>query len=127
MKKRILILDDNPINNRKYIDPLKEKFQVDVTLRMKSATRLIKTKEYDVIVIDIMMPSQFLKDNNEMMAGFNYYDEEIKKLGINSQIIFWSRLTESCFDKTKYSNDKFHFVHKSESSNHLLDSIEKLF
>ena len=77
MKKRILILDDNPINNRKYIDPLKEKFQVDVTLRMKSATRLIKTKEYDVIVIDIMMPSQFLKDNNEMMAGFNYYDEEI--------------------------------------------------
>lgn len=128
MKKSVLILDDNPVNNRKYIDPLKEKFQVDVTLRMRSATRLLKTRHYDVVVIDIMMPSQHLSDNDEMIAGFNYYEEEVSKLGINSKILFWSRLTDSCFDKAKYSDeDKFHFVHKSESANHLLKSIEALF
>lgn len=125
--KKVLILDDNPINNNKYIIPVKEKYSVDVTFLMSSATRMLKSREYDIVVIDIMMPSQGLSNKDEMSAGFNYYQEVLRNLHLKCKILFWSRLTESCYDKTLYPNDgNFDFVHKSESRNHLLNKINAM-
>ena len=125
--KNVLILDDNPINNSKYIIPVKEKYHVDVTFRMSSATRMLKSRVYDIVVIDIMMPTQGLRNNDEMTAGFNYYQEVVSQLGLNCKILFWSRLTESCYDNTLYPNNgNFDFVHKSEYQNHLLEKIETM-
>lgn len=126
--KKVLIIDDNPINNSKYIDELKKVYDVTVALRMLSAIRLLKKSTWDVVVIDVMMPTQILSTNNEMKAGFDFYEQEVKKLHLSSKIIFWSRLNESCFDEAKYPADKgFCFVHKSVESNHLRLQIDKLF
>ena len=127
MNKKILIIDDNPINNAKYIDVLKSSYDVTVAIWMRSALRLLKSKKWDVVVIDVMMPTQILVTDDEMKAGFAFYDSEIKKLNISSKIIFWSRLSDSVFDPNKYPKRcGFEFVHKSEDANHLKNVIDKL-
>lgn len=126
--RTILILDDNPRNNERYIDELKKEYEVTVTFKMISALRLLKKKNWDVVVIDVMMPTQILTSDNEMKAGFVFYDQEIKKLNLKSKIIFWSRLADSCFDTSKYpASAGFCFVRKSEQSDHLKKEIDKLF
>ena len=42
MNKKVLIIDDNPINNAKYIDALKLRYDVSVAICMRSALRLFK-------------------------------------------------------------------------------------
>ena len=92
------------------------------------ALRLLKKKIWDAVVIDVMMPTQILKSDNEMKAGFSFYDQEVKKLNLKSKIIFWSRLGDTCFDTTKYPESKgFCFVRKTEKSDHLKKEIDKLF
>lgn len=125
--KRVLILDDNPINNKKYIKEVEKKYYTDIVLRMQSAVRLIKQRKYDVIVIDVMMPTQMLHTHNEMTAGFDFYNAHLSNLKLKSKIVFWSRLTDTCFDRNKYSDTSiFSFVHKSESPDHLLTAIDKV-
>ena len=126
--KKVLIIDDNPINNSKYIEELKKCYDVTVALRMLSAIRLLKKSRWDVVVIDVMMPTQILSTYNEMNAGFDFYDQKVKNLHLSSKIVFWSRLNASCFDEEKYPASKgFCFVHKSEDSKHLKTQIDKLF
>lgn len=125
--KKVLIIDDNPINNDRYIIEVKKEYITDVVLAMRSAIRMLKSKSYDVIVIDVMMPTQILETHNEMTAGFDFYDTYIKKLCKNSKVIFWSRLTDSCFDHNKYSDiNKYSYIQKSDTSDHLLKGINKI-
>ena len=127
MNKKVLIIDDNPINNAKYIDALKVSYDVSVAIWMRSALRLLKSKKWDVVVIDVMMPTQILKTDDEMKAGFAFYDAEIKRLDLNSKITFWSRLSGNVFDSNKYpKSNGFYFVHKSEDANHLKKVIDKI-
>lgn len=127
MNKKILIIDDNPFNNAKYIDTLKSSYDVSVAIWMRSALRLLKSKKWDVVVIDVMMPTQILSTDNEMKAGFAFYDAEVKKLELTSKIIFWSRLSDNIFDSNKYPENRgFYFVHKSEDADHLKKVIDKL-
>ena len=78
--KKILLLDDNPRNNSRYIKALEKEYDVTVALKMLSALRLLKTRIWDVVVIDVMMPTQILKEDNEMLAGFAFYEQEVRKL-----------------------------------------------
>lgn len=127
MNKKILIIDDNPINNAKYIDALKLSYDVYVAIWMRSALRLLKSRKWDVVVIDVMMPTQILSTDNEMKDGFAFYDAEVKKLKLSSKIIFWSRLSDNVFDPKKYPESRgFCFVHKSEDADHLKKIIDKL-
>lgn len=128
MKKKILIIDDNPLNNAKYIDALKGDYDVSVAIWMRSALRMLKNSHWDVIVIDVMMPTQILASDDEMKAGFDFYDSEVKDLMLDSKIVFWSRLTDASFDPKKYPQDEgFYFVHKSENADHLKLVIDKFF
>ena len=72
--RKVLILDDNPRNNARYIDELKKEYEVTVAFKMIIALRLLKKKIWDAVVIDVMMPTQILKSDNEMKAGFSFYD-----------------------------------------------------
>ena len=124
---RILIIDDNPVNNSRYIDAVKSKHTVEVALKMCSAVRMLQTMTFDVIVIDVMMPTQILSTHNEMTAGFDFYESQVRPFNLKSKIVFWSRLTDSCFNKDVYSDEtKFSFVHKSENANHLLTEIDRI-
>lgn len=126
--KKILLLDDNPRNNSRYIKALEKEYDVTVALKMLSALRLLKTRIWDVVVIDVMMPTQILKEDNEMLAGFAFYEQEVRKLKLQCKVVFWSRLNDSCFDTSKYPPSKgFGFVHKADESDHLKKEIDKLF
>lgn len=125
--KKVLIIDDNPINNGKYISEVKKEYHTDTVLAMRSAIRMLKSRTYDVVVIDVMMPTQILKTHNEMTAGFDFYDTQIKNLCQDSKVIFWSRLTDSCFDHNKYSDTKkYSFAQKSDTPDHLLKEINRI-
>lgn len=125
--KKVLIIDDNPINNGKYISEVKKGYDTDTVLAMRSAIRMLESRTYDVVVIDVMMPTQILNTHNEMTAGFDFYETQIKNLCGNSKVIFWSRLTDSCFDRNKYNDtNKYSFVQKSDASDHLLKEINRI-
>lgn len=118
--KKILLIDDNPRNNSRYIKALEKEYDVTVAFKMLIALRLLKTRTWDVVVIDVMMPTQILKEDNEMLAGFAFYEQEVRKLKLKCKVVFWSRLNDSCFDASKYPPSMgFRFVHKAEESDHL--------
>lgn len=126
--KKILLIDDNPRNNSRYIKALEKEYDVTVAFKMLIALRLLKTRTWDVVVIDVMMPTQILKEDNEMLAGFAFYEQEVRKLKLKCKVVFWSRLNVSCFDASKYPPSMgFRFVHKAEESDHLKKEIDKLF
>lgn len=127
--KRVLILDDNPQNNKKYIDRVRQggRYVVDVTMKIVSAERMLRNNRYDYVVIDVMMPTQNLSSNDEMSTGFVFYRDVVKEMGLHSKIIFWSRLEETSFDN--FWEEKpagVTFVHKSQAEDHLRAHIDDL-
>ena len=129
MMKRILIIDDNPRNNNEYILPLRKYFKVDVIMSLKTAERLIRVNNYEVIVIDIMMPTQDPAINNELETGLQFYKLRLAKLYPQQKILFWSRLTSESYDKffsvNKPNNVSFLSKDRNDPS-HLLNKIRKI-
>lgn len=127
--KRILVLDDNPQNNSIYIDPLRLFYKVDVAMFLSSAERLMKCGTYDLIVIDVMMPTQNLSIDDELSTGFEFYKRKIKPLNPNQKVLFWSHLTKSSYDKFfKYDECSYiDFLEKNHHNvNHLLEKVEQI-
>ncbi len=130
--KSILVLDDNPQNNSSFVQPLMEFYQVDVAMAITSAERLIHRKKiqhkmYDLIIIDIMMPTQNLEIDNELLTGFEFYERRIKKEHPNQKVLFWSILTKKSYDDffIDESNINIDFIQKNfEDDNHLLKKVQ---
>jgi PleD family two-component response regulator len=57
MKKKILLIDDHPTDNSNFISVLRAVYEVDVTAYIETARIKLKQHKYDLVVIDIMMPS----------------------------------------------------------------------
>lgn len=128
----ILLIDDNPMNNYGYIDKLEKYYDVTVAVRLVSALRLIESRHFDIIIIDVMMPTQFLKSHNEAATGFEFYSERILPI-LNDQdskplILFWSRFGRTSFDEYFGDNkpDNVFFLHKNDDIDHLLKKIKLL-
>ena len=126
--KKILLLDDNPQNNESYINKLKNKFYVEECIWMDSAERLVTNNEFDVFVIDVMMPTQSLDTMDEIHTGFYFYKQRIKCLNLKCPIVFWSWLTESSYKEFwVIPPENTHFLHKEENNSHLVKFVESLF
>lgn len=126
--KKVLLIDDNPQNNRGYIDSLRLKYCVDVTIKLVSAERMLDNETFDAVIIDVMMPTQFLDTNDEMTTGFEYYEQCLKARKIDSKIVFWSRLVKSCYDEFFETPPKgTFFVHKDDDDEHLAKFMDKLY
>ena len=129
MRKKVLIIDDNPANNEHFIEPLENRFEVTVVMKLVSAERLIRIQYYDFIIIDVMMPSQGLLDVDEMLTGFVFYRDFILPLGLNSKIVFWSRFNPQIFtDFWEVPPSNAFYLQKSYAIDHLLEfllSIDK--
>lgn len=126
--KNILIIDDNPLNGEDYIAPLKEIYTVTVNVSLKDSYRRIQMNHYDLIVIDIMMPTQWLKNRDELKTGLYFYVEKLRELDNNNKrrYLFWSNLTQDTYDEffkdPKPAN--IDFVHKElRNINHLYDKV----
>lgn len=52
----VLLIDDNPINLQVLTNLLRKNYQLQTALDGKEALELIKTKQWDLIIADVMMP-----------------------------------------------------------------------
>lgn len=126
--KRILVVDDNPQNNSIYIDPLRQFYKVDVAMALSSAKRMMRNSNYDLIVIDVMMPTQNLSIDDELSTGFEFYKRIVNPLDPNQKVLFWSNLTNSSYEKFFINDKKTHidFLEKDHhNERHLLDKIKQ--
>lgn len=126
--KNILIIDDNPLNVKDYIEPLKEKYAVTVNVSLKDSYRRIQMNHFDIIVIDIMMPTQWLKNRDELKTGLFFYIEKLRELDKNNKrrYLFWSNLTQDTYDEffKDTKPDNIDFVHKElRNIHHLYDKV----
>ena len=125
MRKKILLIDDNPITNNILINKLRSHFDVDVVMYVNVATRLLNRINYDIIIIDVMMPTQNLNTRREMETGYFYYDNVVRRIRSHTPVIFWSRLSEDSFNTYFHNriNANLSFVQKNSETNDLLDAI----
>lgn len=129
MAKSILVIDDNPQNISSYIDPLRELYNVDVTMALSSAERMIKKKKYDLMVIDIMMPIQNLNITNELQTGLEFYRLKIEPYYPDKKILFWSNLAKDSFVKFFQNNSRNNlaFLGKDFDDNeHLFKKVKQI-
>ena len=111
-----------------YTRPVEREYQVDVVMKIVSVERLLRYKEYDYIVIDVMMPTQTLNSNDEMTSGFVLYRDILRSMNLQAKIIFWSRLDDDSFHSF-WGDDipqNCWFLHKTRTDNHLLLYIKSL-
>lgn len=126
--KKILVIDDNPTNNNIFISELKKYYSVDVAMYLVSATRLLKQKSYDLIILDVMMPTQNLNWSREMETGYYYYEHIIQSLNSNVPVLFWSRLYIDSFENyfhRDHSNN-IYFLHKDSDDNLLINRVREI-
>lgn len=67
----VLLIDDDPYGARAYVDALKDGgFQVEYVRSVERALELARSESFDVIVLDVMMPSGSAFDEIETEGGF---------------------------------------------------------
>lgn len=131
MRKRIIIIDDNPENCEDYVAPLKGKYEVSISMSLRDAIRKIKMFDYDLIIIDIMMPTNGIKKKDELKTGLFFYEEYLKPLEKEKElhILFWSNLSQRTYDDFfgECKPNNVDFAHKERrNKNHLLEKINEL-
>lgn len=127
--KTILVIDDNPLNNLAYIEPVESICEVKVTMSFATAYRRIMMYHYDLVVIDIMMPTQNLATHDELSAGLHFYTEKLQGENITSKILFWSNLSQETFNNYFQGSipPNVYFQHKElDNENHLLAKVKEL-
>ena len=90
MSKKILFIDDEPYFMRAHIDTLKDEgYRVDEAGDGGEALEKLETKEYDLIVLDIIMPAGGLEDTNGgMRTGLRLHEIIRQRLRLTAPILF---------------------------------------
>jgi len=127
MKKKILLIDDHPDDYSDYISVLKENYDVDVTAYISTARIKLQPNKYDLIVIDIMMPTlgEDFKENEEdgLKTGLAFYEAELK--GKSIPALFWCWNEDFKKDVKDKKWDKTDFLLKETDDEHLLKGVER--
>lgn len=89
-KKKILIIEDNPQCCEDHINVLKQKYDVSVTFSIYSAVRHLKLYYFDLVIVDIMMPTYGLDYKNEYTAGLDFYYLHIRLNYPSMKVLAWS-------------------------------------
>lgn len=127
--KKILVIDDNPRNNSIFTDPLDKYYKVDVMMSLVSIERILKYKTYDLLVIDVMMPTQNTKSTSELTTGFFFYQDSIKEKYPHLKVLFWSNRSSEPFEQffSQSKPENVFFLHKDRSNHEqLLEEVVKL-
>lgn len=132
MKKKILLIDENLQENKNFIDVLRTEYEVDPVGYISAARiKLQHFEEYDLVVLDVMMPPLGLFDLIEtedgLKTGLVFYESDLKEKKI--PVLFWSwnaDFAEEIKNKTKYEINT-DFLLKDNDLNHLLDGVNNFF
>lgn len=131
--KKILIIDDNPQNIQNFIDKVSDykKYYVEIVMSLSDAERSIIINHYDVIVIDIMMPTQTIKNKDELETGLLFYKKKVEPVidAQKTKILFWSNLGDDVYKGffLEGTPNNTYFLHKNlYNENHLLEKINSI-
>ena len=132
--KKILIIDDNPLNVSIFTKKVKNdnNYFVEICMSLSDAERSILINRYDLIVIDIMMPTQNLRNRDELETGLVFYKEKIVPIvdAKKTKILFWSNLNIETYNDF-FGNalpENTDFIHKDlNNENHLLEKINSIY
>lgn len=117
-KKRILIAEDEKaITSVLQIKLGSNGFMVDIANNGKEAIELLKTKQYDVVLLDLIMP---------IVNGFEVL-EFVNRSGIKVPIIVTSNLSQKeDIEKAKSLGAKQYFVKSEMTLTNIVDLLNKL-
>ncbi len=135
MNKKILLIDENILENENFINVLRSNYEVDAVGYIKAARiRLQSPNDYDLVVLDVMMPTLGLFDLEEteggLKTGLVYYEKELKPLDVPVLFWSWNADFESEIEKKKNENiysKNTDFLLKDNDINHLLDGVNSFF
>ncbi len=126
--KRILLIDDNIFESENSIKNLRNQYKVDAVSYIGTARYKLKQSiDYDLIVLDIAMPTQGLFDLSETSGGFItglvYYERELIHLKIPVLFWSWNADFEGELKNKKWANTDF--LLKDVDENHLLLGVNQ--
>jgi osomolarity two-component system sensor histidine kinase NIK1 len=120
----ILLVEDNPLNQKVVTFSLRKyNYRVTAVMYGREAIELVKTKKFDLILMDIMLPEM---DGFEVTKYIRKYEEEsgtIKKIPIIA-------LTANALDNDRdkcYSAGMNEYLSKPFTSEDLIGVIDKFF
>lgn len=86
MAQRILWLDNDPAYLGTYEEALLENgFEVKLVTNVTSAERLLETETYDLLILDVMIPTK-------TEAEENFYPPEATDFGLKTGLLFYCRM-----------------------------------
>ena len=132
MKKRVLIIDENINEYKSSINVLSSKYGVDAVGYIQTAEYKLKNNNYDLIILDIMMPPLDLYSLQEtsdgLRTGFVYYEDKLKP----RPVLFWSwnsdfeeEIKKKKIDNVEWRNTEF--LLKEIDDDHLLKRVNRFF
>ena len=126
--KKILIIDDNPDNIKSSTEKVEERYYVDIVMPLSIAERKVRCVFYDLIVIDIMMPTQKQGNKSEIETGLFFYKYKVQPIidQKKTKILFWSNLQMDTYNRFFAEQPPINadFLHKNlNNENQLLDKI----
>ncbi len=129
VKKKVLLLDDNMSVTEESIDALASEYNVERCKEIAIAAHRMRVYEFDLFVIDLMMPPKDLHVKDEFNAGFLFYEQYVKESFPNTPILFWTNLNDTSYNDFMSKNvgkTWFHYLQKSEDSKALLNEVKKI-
>lgn len=126
--KKIFLLDDNIMSCEKALEKLEEEFEVYRCKEVLSAARRIHLIEYDMFIIDLMMPTKGLDNLDEFSAGFSFYDKYVKQGWPDVPVLFWTNLTDGSFKSFQANHGKpnLFYLQKSDNDLELLEKVKEI-
>lgn len=127
--KKILLLDDNILACEKSIHQLEQKYEVCMCKDVLVAVRRMRILKFDLLIIDLMMPTKGLDSSDEFSAGFAFYNQYVKNDMKEIPTIFWTNLSDNSYKKffeTNQENGIFHYLQKSDDDTALINLVDQL-
>ena len=129
MKKKILLLDDNMSVTKSSIDELNKVFDVVRCKQIKVAAHRLQIYQFDLLIVDLMMPPEGLEVKDEFNAGFFFYKQYVKGNFDNIPVLFWTNLNEApynAFMNENGENPLLHYLQKSDDNEELLNTVKEI-
>lgn len=129
MKKRIFLIDDNIRSLDNAVEALESVYSVDKCQSNIKAKRLLSSVRYDLLIIDVMMPTMGLANKDEFRAGYNLFLEYAQEKQKGVPVIFWTNASEESFKSVKSLFQdiyNIHFLQKSDDDNELLEEVNQI-
>lgn len=114
--KKILVADDEDILRILIADTLEDDFQIEEAEDGKEALQKIRENDYDLIVLDYMMP---------YMTGIEVL-EEVRKEGNDTRVLMLTAKAQDADREQAIQKGADYFMSKPFSPMELLELVEKI-